>query len=378
MSATADDDKTEAASAEKLRKARAEGQVARSRDWSTAVGIFVCLQLIALMAPGLLQDFRLLFEQAFASLHGDGVFDDAFSRLLPTTLLLLLKMVQPLLAVPLMIGIGSLFPGGWTWNAGALAPSLDRLTPAAFFKRVFSVKQLVDTNTAILKAVVLLVVLYYVTRSGVAGYLRLQSLPLDEALRSGAALLLHGTMALCSVFIAFAAIDLPVQALVFLRGQRMSKFEVKEEHRTSEGRPEVRRRIRQLQNQIARRTVRKSVPTADVVVVNPEHYAVALKYDEERATAPFVVAKGIDEMAQFIRQVAAEHGVEIVSLPPLARAIYNTSQINQQIPAALYSVVARVLSYVLQIQAFRGGQRTLEPEPPVDLKISEHLTVMTS
>lgn len=123
--------------------------------------------------------------------------------------------------------------------------------------------------------------------------------------------------------------------------------------------------------------MRKAVPTADVVVVNPEHYAVALKYDEERATAPFVVAKGIDEMAQFIRRVAAEHGVEIVSLPPLARAIYNTSQINQQIPAALYSAVARVLSYVLQIHAFRGGQRFSEPEPPIDLSIPEHLSVTT-
>jgi flagellar biosynthetic protein FlhB len=184
-------------------------------------------------------------------------------------------------------------------------------------------------------------------------------------------------MALCSVFIAFALLDLPVQALIYLLDQRMSKFEVKEEHKTNEGRPEVRRRIRQLQNQIARRTVRKTVPTADVVVVNPEHYAVALKYDESRATAPFVVAKGVDEMAHYIRQVAAEHGIEVVALPPLTRAIYNTSQINQQIPAALYTAVARVLSYVLQIRAFREGQRPSEPEPPIDLMIPEHLSVTT-
>jgi flagellar biosynthetic protein FlhB len=371
-------DKTESASVEKLRKARAEGQIPRSRDWGTALGIFVCLQVIVLMAPGALEDLRRLFEQGFASLHGDGVLDDSFSRMWPATIQLLVKMVLPLAIVPLTVALGSLFPGGWSFNIGHIAPRFDRFAPTAHFKRVFSTKHLVDTGTSILKAMVLLAVLYYVTRGGIAGYLRLQSLPLEEGLRGGAALMLHGTMALCSVFIAFALLDLPVQALIYLRDQRMSKFEVKEEHKTSEGRPEVRRRIRQLQNQIARRTVRKTVPTADVVVVNPEHYAVALKYDESRATAPFVVAKGVDEMAHYIRQVAAEHGIEVVALPPLARAVYNTSQINQQIPAALYTAVARVLSYVLQIRAFREGQRPSEPEAPIDLMIPEHLSVTTS
>src|SRR5690606_33024917 len=110
------------------------------------------------------------------------------------------------------------------------------------------------------------------------------------------------------------------------------------------------------------------------VVVNPEHYAVALKYDESRAAAPFVLAKGIDETALYIRRVAEEHGVEVVVLPPLARAIYNTSQVNQQIPAALYQAVARVLSYVLQIQAFRAGRRVTPPALPRDLAVPHSLT----
>jgi flagellar biosynthetic protein FlhB len=369
-------DKTEKASAHKLRKAREEGQIPRSRDWATAVGIFVSLQLIVLMAPDYLLEIRALFVQGFASLRGDGVLDDAFSRILPATMALLVKMLLPLLSVPLIVGVASLFPGGWSMSGAALMPRFERLSPANFFNRVFKPKHFVDTGTSILKAAVLMIVLYLTARSSVANYLRLQSLPLDEALRGGAALMLHGTMALCGVFIAFALIDLPVQVFVFLLGQRMSKSEVKEEHKTSEGRPEVRQRIRQIRSQIARRTVRKTVPTADVVIVNPEHYAIALKYDEERATAPFVVAKGVDEMAQYIRMVAVEHGVEVVALPPLARAIYNTSQINQQIPAALYTAVARVLSYVLQIRAFRAGQRPFEPEPPSDLAVPDNLTVV--
>lgn len=377
MATQSDGDKTESASADKLRKARADGQIPRSRDWSTAVGIFVSLQVIVLMAPGTVQDLHRLFEQGFASLRGDGVIDDNFSQLGSTTLLLLGKMLLPLAIVPLTVVAASLFPGGWSFNIEHIAPRLDRFVPTAHFKRVFGAKHLVDIGTSFLKAATLLLVLYYVTSDGMATYLRLQSMPLEDALRGGAALMLHASLALCSVFVAFALIDLPVQALIFLRDQRMSKFEVKEEHKTNEGRPEVRRRIRQLQNQVARRTVRRSVPDAHVVVVNPEHYAVALQYDEARAAAPFVVAKGIDEMAHYIRKVAIEHGVEIVTMPPLARAIYNTSQINQQIPAALYTAVARVLSYVLQIQAFRKGQRVTEPLPPDNLPIPEQLSLTT-
>jgi flagellar biosynthetic protein FlhB len=180
---------------------------------------------------------------------------------------------------------------------------------------------------------------------------------------------------LCAVFVLFAAVDVPAQVFFFLRGQRMSKREQKDEHKTSEGSPQVRQRIRQLQRQIARRSVRKTVPTADVVIVNPEHYAVALKYDEDRAQAPFVVAKGIDEMALYIREVALEHGVEVLPLPPLARAIYATSQVQQQIPMPLYKAVAQVLTYVLQLKAFRGGRRASEPSLPVDLAVPATLNL---
>jgi flagellar biosynthetic protein FlhB len=176
--------------------------------------------------------------------------------------------------------------------------------------------------------------------------------------------MVDGVMAMGAVFIVFALIDLPVQHFIYARGQRMSKHETKEENRSAEGRPEVRQRIRQIQQQIARRSLGKSVPTANVVIVNPEHYAVALRYDEQRADAPFVVAKGVDEMALYIRQLADQHAIEIVALPPLARAIYNTSQVNQQIPAPLFRAVAQVLGYVLQLQAFRSGQRQAPPPLP--------------
>lgn len=375
MSEQRQDDKSEKATPQKLRKVREKGQVPRSRDWATAVGIFVCLQLLVLLMPGYLEEFRLLFTQSFApALAGPGELEDAWSVQFATAIKLIVKMALPLFAVPLIVSIASLYPGGWIMSAAPLAPKLERINPLNYFKRIFSMKHVIQTVTAALKAAALLAVLYYVARASVGEFLRVQSLALNEALIVGADLMLDGVMALCAVFIVFALIDLPVQSIVFLREQRMSKREVKEEHKTNEGRPEVRQRIRQLQTQMARQGLRKSVPTADVVIVNPEHYAVALKYDEKRAEAPFVVAKGVDEMALYIRQLAKSHQVEVVSLPPLARAIYNTSQVNQQIPAALYQAVARVLSYVLQIKAFRNGGRPFPPQLPTDLAVPEHLT----
>jgi flagellar biosynthesis protein FlhB len=374
MSQQNEADKTEKASAQKLRKAREQGQVARSRDWAGVVGILVSLQLIVWLAPRYLDEFRSLFALGFRTLNGDGVMDNAWSQLFAGAMLLLAKMIMPLLIVPLASSVASLFPGGWILSGAMLMPRFDRLNPLSYFSRVFSVKHFLQTLVAFLKATVLLLVLWFVAHSSVNSYLRLQSLPLQEAIPAGARLMLNGTLALCAVLFVFALIDLPVQRFVFMRDQRMSKQEVKEEHKTAEGRPEVRQRIRQLQTQLARRSVRKTVPQADVVIVNPEHYAVALKYDEKRASAPFVVAKGIDELALYIRSVATEHGVEVIPMPPLARAIYNTSQVNQQVPAALYAAVARVLSYVMQIHAFRAGRRAVQPHLPSDLLVPRHLS----
>src|SRR5690606_18793014 len=227
---------------------------------------------------------------------------------------------------------------------------------------------------SVAKVAVMGAVLWMLATDTPREYVRLQGLALGPALLQASGMLLDAVIAMCCVFLLFALIDVPLQHFFFMKGQRMSKQEVKEEHKTAEGRPEVRQRMRQIQRQIAQRAVRKTVPQADVVIVNPTHYAVALKYDTDRAEAPYVVAKGIDEMALFIRQVADESGVEVVAAPPLARAIYHTSQVHQQIPAALYKAVALVLSHVLQIKAFRGGQRSTEPALPADLPVPHHLS----
>lgn len=367
-------DKTEKASQQKIKKSREQGQVVRSRDLSTAIGILVSLKLFVWLLPSYFVHFKEIFQQGFLPLASEGAMDNALSIIFTSSMLLLIKMIVPLFVVPLSVVMGAMIPGGWVLSTSHWAPKMERLSPAKNLGRLVSPKHGFELATSVAKAAVLGVVLVHVGRSTVRDYVHLQSMPLNQAMLQGAGLMLDGLMALCSVFILFAVIDVPAQAFFFARGQRMSKQDMKEEHKSNEGRPEVKQRIRQLQQQIARRSVRKTVPAADVVIVNPEHYAVALKYDDGRAEAPFVVAKGVDEMALYIRHVAQEHGVEILSLPPLARAIYNTSQVQQQIPVLLYQAVSQVLNYVLQLKAFRAGRRAAQPQFPDEVRIPAHLS----
>ncbi|MEF9927252.1 MAG: flagellar type III secretion system protein FlhB [Massilia sp.] len=374
MADSSSGDKTEKPSAQKLKKARDEGQVARSRDLATAVGILISLKVFMLMLPGYLDDMRHLFRLVFVPLGEAGDLENAMSTVFSAALLLLVHMVLPLLAVPMAIVIAGAIPGGIVASGKNLAPKFSRLNPLTNLGNLFKQKHWVGFLTSAAKAIVLGIVLWHVSDGSIKGYIELQRMPLDDAIGAGGTLVFDALMALVAVFILFALIDVPVQSFLFMRNQRMSKQDIKEEHKSSEGRPEIKQRIRQLQNQLAQRSVRKSVPTADVVIVNPEHYAVALKYDVNRAEAPFVVAKGVDEMALFIRRVAAEHGLEVVELPPLARAIYHTSQVQQQIPAPLYQAVSQVLNYVLQLNAFRAGRRQAPPRFPNEVVVPPHLS----
>jgi flagellar biosynthetic protein FlhB len=362
-------DKTEKASQQKLKKSRQEGQVVRSRDLATAIGILVSLKLFVFLLPNYLADFREIFQQSFAPYGSEGALDNTFSTVFQDATWLLIKMVVPLFVVPLFIVLGALVPGGWVISVKNWEPKFERLSPAANLGRLFSSKHGFELAVSIGKAGVLAWVLVHVGRSAVDDYIRLQGMALNEAMGLGSQLMLDGLLAMCAVFVLFALIDVPAQAFFFAQQQRMSKQEMKEEYKSNEGRPEVRQRIRALQRALAQRAARKTVPTADVVIVNPEHYAVALKYDDKRAEAPFVVAKGVDEMALYMRQIALEHEIEVLVLAPLARAIYNTSQVNQQIPVQLYQAVSMVLNYVLQLKAFRAGRRQAQPAFPDQIAV---------
>ncbi|RRW88795.1 flagellar type III secretion system protein FlhB [Pandoraea apista] len=373
MADQASGDKTEKATAQKLRSAREQGQVARSRELATALGVLLALKVLVLLMPTWLNEFRALFALDFADVTGNGSIENVWSIALPASLLLMMKMITPFFVVPVFVAAGSLFPGGWLFSTANLKPKSSRMNPATNLGRLISRQHYSSFAISVLKACTIIGALAYVSYSSIDAFLQLQRLSLTEALMRGCSLTIDSALALAGVILVFAMIDVPFQHFVFMRGQRMSKQQVKDEHKNSEGRPEVRSRIRQLQRQAAQRTLARTVPRADVVIVNPTHYAVALKYDRQRAEVPFVVAKGLDEMALAIRRIAQESGVEVLLLPPLARAIYHTSQVNQQIPAALYLAVAQVLTYVLQLKAFRQGRRDRRPKRPVDVPVPSSL-----
>ena len=371
-------DKTEKASAQKLKKAREEGQVVRSRDLSTAIGILVSLKVFSLMLPTYLESFRSLFRLVFVPLGETGAIENAMSVVFLAAAALFVKMILPLAVVPFAIVLSGMVPGGLIFSGKNMMPKAERLSPMKNLGNLVSQKHMIGFAVSVAKAAVLGLVLVHVTRSGVSAYVDLQRLPLGDAIVRGGTMMFDALFALVAVFVIFAVLDVPIQAFQFAKNQRMSKQDQKEEHKTSEGKPEVKQRIRQLQRQLAQRSVNKTVPTADVVIVNPEHYAVALKYDTNRAETPFVVAKGVDEMALYIKGVAAKHKIETVSLPPLARAIYNTSQVQQQIPAQLYQAVSQVLNYVLQLNAFRDGRRQAPPRLPIDVAVPSHLSEVSA
>ncbi|TXF99262.1 flagellar type III secretion system protein FlhB [Massilia arenae] len=371
-------DKTEKPSAQKLKKARQEGQVVRSRDLATAIGILAGLKVFALMMPTYMEDMRHLFRLVFVPLGEAGTIENAMSTVFGAALQLFVHMVLPLAVVPFAIVVAGAVPGGIAASGKNLRPKFSRFSPITNLGNLFSQKHWIGFLTSTAKAIVLGLVLWNVSTGGLKGFIEVQKMPLVQALPAAASLAFDGLMAMVAVFVVFALIDVPVQQYLYTRNQRMSKQEVKEEHKSNEGRPEVKQRIRQLQQQMARRSVRSTVPTADVVIVNPEHYAVALKYDTGRAEAPFVVAKGVDEMALYIRQVARENNIETLALPPLARAIYNTSQVQQQIPAQLYQAVSQVLNYVLQLNAFRSGRRQAPPRFPHEMDVPSHLSEATA
>jgi flagellar biosynthesis protein FlhB len=367
-------DKSEQATEHKLRKARQEGQVARSRDLATAVGLIATLGVTAWMLPSYVERFRRIFVLGFADATGQGTLENLWSGVWVQTGGLLALMVTPLFITPVLVALASAIPGGWVFSPKSLAPKSTRMSPKTNLGKLFGAKHHGDLLMSVLKAVAVASVVAWFSSANRARFLALQGLPLNESLHAGLLLMAEGIAAVGSTFIILALVDVPLQRLLFLRQQRMSKQEVKEEMKGMEGRPEVKQRMRQIQRQMARRSIRTAVPTADAVIVNPEHYAVAIRYDAARAQAPYVVAKGVDESALYIREVARQHGVEVLSIPPLARAVYHTSQVNQQIPAALYGAVARTLHHVLQIRAFRNGERSQPPDPPTDIEVPRHLS----
>jgi len=366
-------DKTEKASPQKVKKARQEGQIPRAKEFTTAV-IFLAVALYFYsQLSNIWQSMTGVFRYNMALTKDDLASPNQMVEQIGQSLAMIIEMLVPMFAVIIIVTVAStLVLGGWMFRPANMLPKLSKLNPLSGIKRMFSTRSLVELIKSTLKVTVVFAVLYGYLDNHLQPLLGMQSLPLNQGVTMIMSILFEGLLLMGFALLIFGVIDIPYQRWEHLKELKMTKQELKEEFKNNEGRPEVKQRIRQIQQQFARRKIDKMVPTADVVITNPTHYAVALKYDMSLSEAPFVVAKGVDETAMHIQRIARENQVEIINSPPLTRSIYYTTAIEQAIPSQLYIAVAHILTYVLQLKAFRKGSGK-KPHPLPIFSIPKHL-----
>jgi flagellar biosynthetic protein FlhB len=271
--------------------------------------------------------------------------------------------IQPVMITLLLAAlIGPISLGGWLFAAGSMAPKFSRMNPGAGLKRMFSAKALVELLKALAKFFIVLFVALAVLSSDIDDLLRIAHEPLDMAIIHSLQLVGWSTLWMACGLIIIAAVDVPVQLWESHKKLLMTKQEVRDEHKDQEGKPEVKQRIRQLQREMSQRRMMAAIPDADVVITNPTHYAVALKYDPDKGGAPMLIAKGSDFLALKIREIAVANEVLLLESPALARSIYYSTELDQEIPGGLYLAVAQVLAYVYQIRQHRAGKGK-RPDP---------------
>lgn len=362
-------DKKLPASARKIQKARRDGQVARSRDLAHLSALGVGGVLLVSMAP--------LVTGWLHELLVRGLSFDAASladpRLMPERLadlaLRLLALVLPLgITIAVVASLASVLAGGWNFTLKPLEPSFGKLNPVSGIGRLFSKHQLTETLKACVLALVLGTLGTVYLQAQLPRFAELIAMPLPAGLAEAGTLLRNGMLLLLGALALFALIDVPLQRHLLLDRLKMSVQEAKQEHKETEGNTEVKGKIKAKMRELANRRMLAAVPQADLVVMNPTHFAVALKYDDATMAAPRVVAKGQDLMAFRIRDAAQGAKVPVLQMPPLARALYKHAEVDQEIPAALFGAVAQVLAWVYQLRAAVGaGRPMLQPLPAITL-----------
>lgn len=363
-------ERTEAASSRRIEKAREEGQVPHSRELmaflvmaSGVAGIWSLSPWIGQRATDIVRQGLTFGRDAAFDSHAMG---NTFSHLSWEALILLapifLLTIASALATPFLLG-------GWLFSPKSLALNFERLDPIAGVKRMFSMQSVGELVKAILKSLLIGGVIWWVIRHEQDHLFTLIAQPIDAALVSFVRMLLFACLALVGGLALIAAIDVPFQLWQYYAKLRMTKEEVRQEYKEMEGDPQLKARIRAQQREMAKKRMMSEVPTADVVVTNPTHYAVALKYDAGAMGAPQVIAKGMNLIAQNIRELAVENNVPVLEAPPLARALYRHAEVGDQIPAALYTAVAEVMAYVYQLNQYLAGGVKLPPDTPTALPV---------
>ena len=368
MAEDSDLEKTESASGRKLSQAREEGNVPRSRELASLAVLLMSAGVISSLGLFMFQGLHRLMQNGMRFGLADVASPSMMGRALKQASLDGLVLYLPLaLGVVIAAVAANLMMSGWVFSPQALAADFSKLNPITGLGRMFSRQALVELFKALLKGGLI---------AGVAGWmvwhqreaiLLLAAEPIEAAAGHFAQIILFTFLAATAAFALVVALDVPFQLWNYYHSLRMTKEEVRQEAKETEGDPQVKARIRSLQRETARRRMMRAVPKADVVVTNPMHFAVALKYDENAMASPLVVAKGSQLVAERIKELAREHRVPVVEAPPLARALHRHVEVGEAIPATLFTAVAQVLAYVYQLQ------RQMQPTPPADWQVPADL-----
>ncbi|KTT16732.1 flagellar biosynthesis protein FlhB [Pseudomonas putida] len=364
-------DKTEEPTEKRKRDAREKGEIARSKELNTVsvtlAGAGGVLAFGGYLAETLLEMMRMNF-----SLSREIIVDErSMGAFLLTSGKMAIWAVQPILILLFVMSfVAPIVLGGFVFSGSLLQPKFSRMNPLSGIKRMFSMHALTELLKALAKFFVILVVAVAVLASDRQALLSIANEPLEQAIIHSLQVVGWSALWMSAGLLLIAAADAPFQLWQTHKKMKMTKQEVRDEYKDSEGKPEVKQRIRQLQREVSQRRMMAAVPQADVIITNPTHYAVALQYDPENGnSAPLLLAKGSDFMALKIREIGAEHNIQILESAALARAIYYSTEVEHEIPAGLYLAVAQVLAYVFQIRQYHAGKGKrpdpLKPDLPI-------------
>ena len=363
-----DQERTEQATEKRLREAREKGDVPRSRDLSAALVVLAGTGTLLAMRPWLGEHLRNLMRIGLDYGREQAVGGASIGTAVSAAGSEALKLLAPLFGVALLGTLLSpALAGGFAFSTEALKPKPERLNPIEGIKRLVSLRGLVELGKSLLKVILIGGVLSMVLWNSRGELLGSGRGNVQDGIGAALDVIGHAALLFAGALAVVGFADMLWQRFDYTRRMRMTRQEQRDEHKETEGNPEIRSRVRGMQQQMAQRRMMQAVPKADVVVMNPSHFAVALRYDSGNMRAPRVVAKGLDLVAQRIRSIATQHEVPLVTAPPLARALYHTTRIGQEIPATLYAAVAQILAYVYRVHEAAARADDVPPPPNPDI-----------
>lgn len=340
-------EKTEKATPKKRNDARKKGQVAKSQDLNTAIAILGIFFFFSIASPFLLENILVIFQRSFREYMELAVTEESIFMVFNETLFQTAKIIGPIMLVALVVGVvANYLQIGFLFSTETIQPKLEKIDPIKGFKRIFSMRSIIEFLKSILKIIIVSMITFFVLWNRIDEILVLSQKSIGSALLTLVDLTIQMGLYAGGALLFLALLDYLYQKYDFEKNIRMSKQDIKDEYKNMEGDPLIKGKIKQKQREMSMSRMMQEVPNADVIITNPTHYAIALKYDETKFDAPYVVAKGVDFIAQKIKYVAKENDVIMVENRPLARSLYSQTEIGDTIPEDLFKAVAEILAYV--------------------------------